>query len=199
MRSKEEPAKKNWFKRHPILTTFLALFLIGLIFSSDSSPTSNPEEQRARIDQINTQKDVVSNTPSSYKLGQRFVWGDFAYTFHKVETTSQIGKDIYGEFYGEKADGIFLVVDVTIENIAKETKDYWGGAISITDSQGRVFEDDDNAWIYLDEDVKFIYEQLQPNLPKRGKIVFDVPKDIEGNLRIKKSLFSSDYTYVSWK
>lgn len=53
---KETNVKKNWFKRHPILTVFLALFLIGLIFSSDNPQTSNSEEQKTRINQINTQQ-----------------------------------------------------------------------------------------------------------------------------------------------
>ena len=50
---------------------------------------------------------------------------------------------------------------------------------------------------YLDD--SFSFEQMQPSLPKRGKIVFDVPENIKGMLEISSSSFWSDEKkYVSW-
>jgi len=52
----------------------------------------------------------------------------------------------------------------------------------------------------IDEDEEdIIYEQIQPTLSKRGKIIFDVPKDLEGLIEISDSIIWSDEKkYVSW-
>ena len=91
---------------------------------------------------------------------------------------------------------ILLIIDVEVENTGNEA-DYINNEIYIIDNQGREFEQDDDAWIYLDDN--FIFEELNPGLTKKGQIIFDVPKDIEGKIGIKKSMWSSDFSvYVSW-
>lgn len=192
---KQEEKKKSskkvfWF----VIGGIVLIIFINALFIAFFN--EQKQENKSSVNSVKTSSES-SAEEITYSLGERFVWGDFAYTFHNVETESEIGSYLFGEFYGEKADGMFLVVDVTIENIDKETQTFWGSAITITDDKGRIFEDDDNAWIYLDDDVKFIFEQMQPNLPKKGKIIFDVPKDINGKIRISKGLFSSKYVYIS--
>ncbi len=56
MTFKKQEKPKSWFRAHPILNFFLALFLIGLIFGSDNQQTLNSEEQRTTIDQVNSQQ-----------------------------------------------------------------------------------------------------------------------------------------------
>ena len=103
-----------------------------------------------------------------------------------------------GTFMGEKADGIFLVFDVTIENIGQESETFWGDTIIVKDDQGRSFEHDTMAEIYLDED-SFSYEQMQPGLPKTGKMVFDVPTNLAGYIEVSSDdMWSDDVKYVSW-
>ena len=134
---------------------------------------------------------------TTYKLGERFEWGGYAYTFHEAKKANEIGSTILGTFLGEKADGFFIIFDVSIENIGKETDYYLGDRIQIIDDKERVYDSDDFAAIYL-EDGQFLFDQLQPGLPKRGKIVFDVPKGIRGITRISNGgLFSEKYVYVS--
>ena len=70
--------------------------------------------------------------------------------------------------------------------------------INVVDYQKRTFEHDTAAEFYLENDQKFIFEQLQPGLPKTGKIVFDVPKDIRGVLQISAdSMWSDEVKYIS--
>jgi len=173
-----EEKKKSWFRRHWILTGILGFFLLFVIigmfqgFSDESQSTQNEA------------------TP--YNFNERFTHGDFAYTFHSVEEKSKLG-NILGI---TEAKGVFLIFEVTIENVDKETNTFWGDAIQLIDTQERIFDTDDEAWIYLGTDEAFIYEQMQPNLPKRGKLIFDVPEGIDWRVRIAKSSFSSNYAYV---
>ena len=49
-------------------------------------------------------------------------------------------------------------------------------------------------------DDSFSYDQLQPSLPKRGKIVFDVPKGLKGKLEISSiELLSNKKEYIIWE
>ena len=99
----------------------------------------------------------------------------------------------------EKSDGIFLIADITIENINNEPE-YFKDNIFIVDSQGREFEEEINAKIDYGYNNLFSgLDKLQPRLPKRAEIIFEVPKDTEGKIGIKKSMWSSDFSaYVSW-
>jgi len=177
-----EEKKKSWFRRHPILSTFFAIFLFFIIIGMFQG--------------FSDEKESTQNEAAPYKFNERFEHGDFAYTFHNVATKSEIGEHIFGEFIGEYANGKFLVFDVTVENIAKETKNFWDDTIQLVDDQDRVFDTDDSAWVFLDDNEAFAYEQMQPNLAKRGKIVFDIPEGVNWKVRIAKNSFSSNYVYV---
>lgn len=135
------------------------------------------------------------------KIGDRVIVDDIAYTINSKTESYQVGKeigfDIYSQFYGTTADGIFYIFDITVENVGKESQTFWGTNIKIYDNQGRTFDHDPTAELYMDDSFK--YDQLQPGLPKRGKIVFDVPRGLIGKLEISSTnMFSDKKEYISW-
>ena len=86
---------------------------------------------------------------------------------------------------------------MTIENIGDKSEHIWGSYVNVIDDQERTFEHDISAEIYLDG--SFSFEQMQPGLPKRGKIIFDIPQDLKGYIEISSdSLWSDEKKYVSW-
>ena len=134
-----------------------------------------------------------------YGLGDKVIVDGLAYTIHSKTEKNKIGEsNEYVGFMGEEADGVFYIFDITIENVGKESETFSGSNIKIYDNQGRTFDHDTTAEIYLDD--SFQYDQLQPGLPKRGKIVFDVPKGLSGKLEISSTkLISDKKEYVSWE
>jgi len=189
-----------------IAIIFIGFVIVGMTANTD---TTIDNSQANVNNKINTpaetqdsnqkiQQETKAPKPQVYYPGDRVEVGNFAYTVNSYYTTDKIGRDLMGTFMGEKADGIFLVVDVTIENIGKESKTIWASNIKVVDDQKRTFEHDTAAEFYLENDQKFIFEQLQPGLPKTGKIVFDVPKDIRGVLQISAdSMWSDEVKYIS--
>jgi hypothetical protein len=144
--------------------------------------------------EVSTTKEETTE-PQSYGLGDKVTIGNFAYTFQDYETSNEIGGSQY--FEGQVPDGIFLIFDVTIENIAKESKTIWGSNVIVVDDQDRRFEHDTMAEIYLDD--SFSFEQMQPGLPKKGKIVFDVPKDISGYIEVSNdNMWADEVKHISW-
>ena len=172
-----------------ILFIIYSTSAISDISSSNVNSNDNPSKPIDNLEQPAKQ---------IYSLGEEVVVGGLAYTFHSYETKDIIGEYIFNNLMGEKADGIFLVFDVTIENKGDESKNLWASYVKIIDDQERKFEHDSTAEIYLKED-SFTFEQIQPGLPKRGKIVFDVPKNIKGSIEVSSdSLWSDEVKYISW-
>lgn len=177
----------------------IILLVIYAVYSSSSDISrldTNTNQQSSTTDIEASTTQTETNELESYGFDDKVIVGNFAYTFHNYETKNQIGSSTY--FEGEIADGIFLIFDVTIENIAKESKTIWSSNVVVIDDQDRRFEHDTMAEIYLDD--SFSFEQMQPGLPKRGKIVFDVPKDLSGYIEVSSdSLWSDEVRYISWR
>jgi len=193
-------AEKLNFKISGGVKFLLAIVIfVAMGFSIASTNDNNQQLEETNVPVANEEvnQEPAPTGPEVYYAGDRVEVGNFAYTINSYYTTDKIGQDIAGTFMGEKADGIFLVLDVTIENIAKESKTMWGSYIKVIDDQERTFEPDTTAEIYLDE--SFSFEQMQPRLPKTGKVVFDVPEDLKGMLEISSdSMWSDEVKYVSW-
>lgn len=181
----------------------IAIIIIGFIIVSPSLSKMGNKD----IKTIKNQNSSL-NTPSttekkqlvqSYYLGDKVNVGSFAYTVNSYYTTDKLGQDLMGTFIGEKADGLFLIFNVTIENIGKESKTMWDSYIKVVDDQERTFEHDSTAEIYIPNGQQFLFEQMQPGLPKTGYIVFDVPKNLSGRLEISTdNILSSEKVYIQW-
>lgn len=190
--------KEKWnfeLSRGLKIIAVIILFIIYTVSLSNSGISNNTYQNNQPPEASATQTETTE--PQNYKLGDEIIIGNFAYTFNSYYTTDKIGEDFMGTFMGEEADGVFLVFDVTIENTAKESKTIWGSNVVIIDDQDRRFEHDTMAEIYLDD--SFSFEQMQPGLPKSGKIVFDVPNNIKGFIEVSSDkLLSSEVKFISW-
>ncbi len=176
----------------------IIIFVLIGISASNSGISNLDIDSNSQPSTKNVGENANTNKPLSeittYTFGDKFIVGNFAYTFNDYQTKSYLGS----EYFGEEADGVFLIFDVTIENVAKESKTLWGSYVTVLDDQERRFEHDSMAEIYLDD--SFSFEQMQPGLPKNGKIVFDVPQNINGFIEVSSdSVWSDEVKYLSWK
>jgi len=186
------------------LKTIVVIILFGIyVVNSPLSDLSAPStdilatDEASEIPKAESVKEV--EVPKVYNFGDQVIVSDFAYTIHSMDVKNEIGVYLFGDFMGAKPDGVFVILDVTIENIGKESKYILGSNIKIIDEEERRYNHDASAEIYLEEKA-FSFVQMQPGLPKRGSIVFDVPQDIMGLIEISSdSLLSNEKKYVSLK
>jgi len=187
----ESKTKKAWYKRWwaIVLFIFIGLIILGGLFGNDSSNSGT---------QTTTQPNDNAQPPAqeqvqTYSIGDSINAGDFTWKVTKVSTTSEIGQDIAGTFFGEKADGIFVVLDVEVENTGNAAKYLTDSYIKLIDSQGREFSPNTVAAIYLKpEGSALAFEEVNPGITKKGKIVYDVPPNVKSfTVKITSSLFSS--------
>jgi len=145
---------------------------------------------------VSTPELEESTSETIFYFDEQVIIGDFSYTFHDYETASYVG----GQYFSEAADGKFAIFDVTIENMGKESLIFLSSYVRLRDEAGRYYDSDIAAEMYLTDETTFSLKQMQPTLPVRGKIVFDVPTDFRGLIYIESNrILSDEIALVSWK
>src|SRR5690606_1080135 len=109
---------------------------------SSGDNTSNVNTSNQVQEPATTSEAAVKQTPETYKVGDRVVVGERAYTITDVRTASSVGDD----FTKQTATGIFVIVTMNVENIGKESATMSSTDVKIIDSEGRTFESDTEAW-----------------------------------------------------
>lgn len=169
-----------------LLIMFVVLVLLGIFLGEPSDqPTKSTDQQQQTTEQA---KETPTKEPQSevYSVGDRVVVGDIAYTVTNARMASSIGDSTFGD----QADGVFVIVDMKLENLGKETITMSSSYVKAIDSQDRVFESDSGAWIYLEDNL--LLKQLQPGLPTSGQAVFDVPTGETIMLKVAGSFWGGD-------
>lgn len=127
----------------------------------------------------------------SFKVGQTVELEGTQYTVTGASTQGSVG----GQF-GEKADGIFVVVDLTIENQKNETKTFMDSAATFVAKDGTKYAGSDAA-IYLG-DASLLLRDMQPDLATKGKLVFDVPPaKVAGGELVVEDLFGRGEAHIN--
>ncbi len=193
--SEPPPRRRSWPRRHKIFTALLALIALILVIvvatmsgggggdgtaPQTSSPTTPREEDRREEPQRG----------EGAGIGDPVRDGKFEFTVTKVQPgVQQIG----GEF-GDEAQGQFILVHVTVENIGDESQLFDGSAQKLFDAKNREFSADTVAAKYLEESKSFLNE-INPGNKVNGIVVFDVPKDVKPvKMELHDSVFSGGVT-----
>jgi hypothetical protein len=127
---------------------------------------------------------VEQCVPPEARLGQLVRIGDLTYNLTAIELFKYVG----GAYFGLEPDGVFLVLTLTAQNDGKSAQYITATDFEVVDSQGRRYDADTSASIYMSQmgyDA-FVFDKLNPGLKTRGSIAFDIPADDTG-LRLKIS------------
>lgn len=127
------------------------------------------------------------------QFGDRFKLGEYAY---KIEFPSRVRS--VGKFSPTVAqDGaVFIVIKYQVENLGNETSRALSGDFQLRDRQGRVFDVSSDLALELavEHDTDFMISELQPGLPRKAVVGFQVPESsLAGPLILivpEKGLFS---------
>lgn len=158
---------------------------------NNNSKALNSEIQTEKQQQITAKQPEVK----TYSVGDEIQAGDFKWKITKYFTAKEIGQDVAGSFFGEKSDGIFIILDVEVENNGKSAKFLMNSFVKLIDEQGREFSPNSAAAFYIEpKGSSLVFEQINPGIKKKGKIIYDVPEDLKvANIRISSSLLESSF------
>lgn len=169
-----------------IFIVFLLLIFasmgVAAVVANNNNDNYNPSSSSSSTTETQSQY---------YSIGDKVTVGDITYIVNDVSSTSAVGNS----FASEEADGIYLIVDLTIENNGDESTNLYSSYVQVVDSQGRIFESDSIAAIYLEDNLAF--KQLQPGLPTSGTAIFDVPTGESFVLEVTDSLWGTNTKYIT--
>ena len=194
-----EPARKNWFARHKILTGLLALLLIGIIATATNGGGKTPDTSTpaagpaASAPAESAQQPAQSEeaAPATAKVGQKVRDGKFEFTVTKVQKGV---KSVGDQYVNQKAQGQYVLVNVTVSNIGDEAQLLSDSSQKIRDAKGREFSSDTAAAIYV-KDNKVFLNEINPGNSVKGTLVFDMPKGTDPvSIELHDSPFSDGVT-----
>jgi hypothetical protein len=148
-------------------------------------PTTRALAEPAESDAGDSTKKAKKPAARTAGIGDSVRDGEFAFTVTKMEKRARVGGDVIGA----EAQGVFLLVHVTVENIGDEAQAFSSTAQKLH-ANGKEFDADAGASIYMD-DSRSLYEKINPGNKVRGIVLFDVPKNMKPEtIELHDSLFS---------
>jgi Domain of unknown function (DUF4352) len=97
--------------------------------------------------------------------------------------------------FGEKAQGQFCFVSVSVRNIGKEAQLFDGSSQKAHDAKGTEFSNDSGAEMYANEGSPTFLQEINPGNQVKGRLVFDVPKKTKlAKIELHDSPFSGGVT-----
>ena len=187
--------KKPFYKRVWFIV-LVGLFVIGglqSVLGGGSNSSTSSSQDTSTTTQTTTEASASSSEKSeevTYSIGQEVPVGDVVYIVNSKEVNTNVG----GEF-GKTANGIFLVLNVTVKNNGKE-------AVTVTDDfftllKGDVeYKSDSTAGIYANQDANFFLTEVNPENSVTGNVVFDITEETANDpsiqLRVQTGYFGTE-------
>ena len=188
---------KSWFARHKLLAAFLAivaLIVISMAMGGDdpsTTPSSGPAAS-APADGGNAEEAPAQEAPAVAKIGTKVRDGQFEFVVTGVKSG---GTQIGDSTFGEKAQGVFQLVSVTVTNIGDKPQTMLDSVQKVKDAQGREFSPNSMASISLDGTDSIWLEEVNPGNTVKGTLVYDMPKgSAPVSIELHDSMFSGGVT-----
>ncbi|MFI6909863.1 DUF4352 domain-containing protein [Nonomuraea sp. NPDC050394] len=160
--------------------------LVAAVGGSDQKPTTASQENAGTGEQASAKPPKKEPKPATAGIGDVVKDGKFSFKVTRLERRGQVG----GEFLNKDAQGVFLLVHVTVKNIGDEAQAFSGSAQKLFDGKGAEYEASSEAAIYL-QDSKSLYEKINPGNSVRGVVLFDIPKTVKpAAIELHDSMFS---------
>lgn len=147
-----------------------------------SAPTAETSIESADSQNIQAdeQSPGITVPPKEAAINEAITVGDIKATAGTPEKKSSLDEP-YDNMNAVTANGVFIVVPLTVELLGKTKGAILSDQLAIIDSSNRTFSADANGLANLAVADKLIFNQtLNPNVPVKAVVVFDIAKDARG-------------------
>lgn len=184
--------QRIWFAKHPILTTILALILIGVVSGGSGGSSSSTSSTSGTKVEASTKPAQVT-----YKAGETFSTGKMDFTLTSIESVNSVGSQYYNEKASEGA--ILVVVLYKYKNTSdKPLASYTQPTVKLVDGSGTEYDPDlgktSTYKVQAKIDEKFLSD-LNPGITVNAAEVFEVSKEgySQGKWQVKVKADGSSY------
>ncbi|MEH3154377.1 MAG: DUF4352 domain-containing protein [Gordonia paraffinivorans] len=191
--------RKNWFARHKVLTVLGALVLLVVVISvasggggSTESPDAAPAGSTTAPASAGAPPTATESTAAPRPgIGAPARDGKFEFVVRGVRPG---GTSIGPDFMAERAQGEFLLVDLTVRNIGDKAQSLDISSQKVLSEQGTQFSPNTAATIQVDDAAVF-YEQINPGNALQVTVVYDLPAGTDATrIELHDSVFSGGVT-----
>lgn len=173
------------------VTATAALAALALALVGCSSPSSTPTGD-APAAEAPAAEAPAAEAPAVPGLNTPVTSGTFEFTALGV---TDLGTTIGTDPLSTTAQGTFLQVDLKVANIGTEGEMFLVNYVKLVDAEGRTFDADSMAAVYLDSSAGTWVASINPGNAVQGPVVFDVPAGTQAaSIQVTDSLFSTGET-----
>jgi hypothetical protein len=176
-----------------VAAVFVGLVILGALVpsESDNGNEASPPPSAAQPAEGEPPPPPPPPPPpeeESLGIGDRLSLKGTSYKVTAATTAQAVG----GEFTREEADGVFIVVTLTLTNEKDDPRTILADAVRIIGGNGNEYTVDTEACIAVENSL-CVLEEIQPDLPKKLVAVYDVPPGAVNGAKLQASdLFSDD-------
>ena len=163
-----ETDKKNWFKRHKILTIVLVVVVVAVIASTGGSKTNTSNSTTAKNGNSTAQLAKINQPASDGK-------------FQFVVTSIQCGQPSVSSADGyitKTAQGQYCLLNITANNTGNQSQTLDSSSQYLHDSANKKYSSDSEATIDLSPTDNTFFNPINPGNSVTGTVVFDMPKGV---------------------
>jgi hypothetical protein len=191
--------RKNWFARHKVLTVLGALVLLIVVISvasggggSTESPDAAPAGSTAAPASAGASASPAGSAAAPRPgIGAPARDGKFEFVVRGVRPG---GTSIGPDFMAERAQGEFLLVDLTVRNVGDKAQSLDISSQKVLSAQGTEYSPNTAATIQVDDAAVF-YEQINPGNALQVTVVYDLPAGTDATqIELHDSVFSGGVT-----
>ena len=173
---KEPFYKQRWF----IIVAVLVIIGIGSQYGRTSNRSSDVKTSISSHKDDTTKAEKKAKTLDTVPMGQPLRVGNVEYVVNSRNVTDKVGTD----FIGKKANGVYLIVNVTVKNLGDESLRVSDDFFTLL-KDNKEYESDGTAGMYLNEDSQFFLSKINPDSELTGNVVFDVTQEIANDTNLK--------------
>lgn len=176
------PAKK---RKWPWIIAGIIAFLVVVSALSNSDKKTDTSTSHAATTGGQSQPTAHLNTPVRD--------GKFEFVVKTVRSgLTEVGDNPY---LAKKAQGQFVVVTLSVQNIGDRAQGFSPSDQKLIDSQGRSFDSDAAAQIALGGSDIPVWDNINPGNTVDVKVVYDMPRDaVPASITLHDSMFSGGAT-----
>lgn len=167
----------------------LVCVTVGLALLGPACATTTEEPQVTPADGTTTQPTVEESAAAAAGVGDTLTLEGTSYTVTDAVTAKKVGE----EFTEVEADGVFVIVKLTLENQKDEPATIVEDLVRLQGGNGKEYTTDFDAAIAFDNPL-LLAEEIQPELAKKVVAVYDVPKKAVKGAKLLVKDFWTDST-----
>lgn len=190
----QPPKKKKWPWIVGILVALIVIIAAvsgGGDDSSDKTASSGSSNSGEQADSGGDNGDNGDKKADEQAAGLNTPVRDGKFEFVVTNVESGLSSVGDNEFLTAEAQGQFVVVTMTVNNTSKQPKDFSPTNQKLVDTEGRSFEPDTTAQIYLGGSDIPVWDNINPGNTVEVKVVYDMPVDAKpASIELHDSMFS---------